>query len=198
MDDKVFRRIFSNLPVIETERLVLKKIAPENLYDMYDYACLSETSRYLLWSPHLNLDETKGHIAFLQKQYRKGLCGEWGVNLKNGVFIGTVGFAQIDRFNNKAEIGYVLSPKYRKQGLMREAVNAVFELGFRSLGLNRIEARILVGNEASERLATAVGMSFEGILRNSIVVKGEYKSYKLYSILAKEYLEAKGPAVWDR
>lgn len=193
LDDRKYRRLFSDLPLFETRRLLLRKITPEDLYDMYEYACEEKVSRFLLWSPHLNIAESRGHIEFLQKQYRKGCCTDWGVALKDSnKLIGTCGFAAVDTHNNKAEIGYVLSPHYWGQGYMREAVRAVMEIGFERLGLNRIEARILEGNTASEKLATDVGMKYEGTLRNALFIKGVYKTFSYYAITDSDYRGTKG------
>ena len=176
MDDRKYRKLFSDLPVITTDRLILRKIVPEDLYDMYEYACEPEVSRFLLWSPHLNIAETRGHIEYLQKMYRKSCCTDWGVALKSSnKLIGTCGFAAIDTHNNRAEIGYVLSGKYRGHGYMREAVRTVMDIGFNRLGVNRIEARILEGNTASEKLAESVGMTREGTLRKALFIKGVYQ-----------------------
>lgn len=159
---------------------------------MYEYAADEEVSRFLMWSPHLNVAETRGHIEFLQKQYRKSCATDWGVALKsNNKLIGTCGFAHIDLHNNKAEIGYVLSRRYRKQGYMQEAARKVMEVGFDRLGLNRIEARILEGNVNSERLAEKVGMRKEGTLRNALFIKGVYKTFSYFAITRDEYEETK-------
>ncbi len=193
MDDKKFRRLFSDLPLLQTERLLLRKIVPEDLFDMYEYASEDEVSRFLLWSPHLNVAETRGHIEFLQKQYRKGLCTDWGVALKsNNKLIGTCGFASVDTHNNRAEIGYVLSHRYRGMGYMAEAASKVISVGFERLGLNRIEARILEGNARSENLALKLGMRKEGTLRQALFIKGIYKTFSYYAITAEDYREAKG------
>lgn len=188
MDDKKYRKLFTDLPRIETNRLILRKISEKDLYDMYTYSREEEVSRYLMWSPHLNLDETKGHIEYLIKEYRKGRCTDWGVALKeNDELIGTCGFANIDTRNNKGELGYVLSHLHRKKGYMREAARAVLHIGFEKLGLNRIEARILVGNTASEKLALDIGMKYEGTLRHALLIKEEYKSFSYYGITSGDY-----------
>ena len=156
MDTVKLRRVFSSLPVLETERLVLRRIAQENAYDMFAYASLSDVTRYLLWSPHINIDETRGYIEFLQQRYRRGEYGDWGLNCKaDGRFIGTVGFADLMFAHNKGELGYVLNPEYQGKGYMREALGAVMELAFMTLDLHRLELRIMEGNVASERLKPA-------------------------------------------
>jgi len=48
MDNYKYRKIFSDLPTIETERLILKKIEMANANDMFAYASLDQVTRYLL------------------------------------------------------------------------------------------------------------------------------------------------------
>lgn len=192
MNNYKYRKIFSNLPVLETERLILKKIEPCNANDMYAYSSLNEVTRYLLWTPHLNIEETKGYIAYLQKQYRKGNFADWGIICKaDGVFIGTCGFADMNYKNNKGELGYVLSPSYQGRGYMREAASAVLNLAFYELCLERVELRIMDGNTASIRFAEAMGFKFEGTTRKSLLLRGEYKTIHHYSMLNEEFLQIK-------
>jgi len=188
MDNSKYRRIFSSLPVLETERLILKRIAPENAGDMYEYASRQDVTEFLLWSPHVNMRETKGYIEYLQREYRKGNYADWGITYKeNGKFIGTIGFANLDLRNNWGELGYVLSPDYRGRGIMTEALTRVLSLAFRELSLHRVQLRIMDGNEKSERLARRLGFVYEGLQRDSVYVKGSYRKIRVYSMLAEEY-----------
>ena len=192
MDSSKYRKLFSALPELETERLILKKIEMKNANDMFAYASLSEVTKYLLWSPHLNIEETKGYIEYIQREYRRGNYADWGINLKStGVFIGTIGFADIDTKNNRGEIGYVLNPAYQGQGYMTEALQAVLKVAFAYLGLRRVQARIMAGNVASERLAERVGFKYEGTLRDHLLVKGAYRTIRIYGLLAEEYFSRK-------
>ena len=188
MDTAKLRRVFSAFPELETERLLLKKIVPQNAFDMYAYASLDDVTRYLLWTPHLNIDETRGYIEFLQTRYRKGEYADWGINCKaDGHFIGTIGFADLVFGDNRGEIGYVLNPEYQGKGYMREAMREIQRFAFTVLGLHRAELRIMEGNTASERLALATGFKYEGTAREALLVKGVYRTIRSYAMLASEY-----------
>ena len=138
----------ADLPVIETKRLILRKISPYDAADMYEYAHLPEVTQYLTWREHPSVDHTLEYLKILKKAYKKGEYFDWALELKeSGKMIGTCGFAALDFYNLKGEIGYVLNPVYSKRGLMTEAVKKVIEYGFGTLGLERIEAKHLPGNE---------------------------------------------------
>jgi ribosomal-protein-alanine N-acetyltransferase len=188
MDYCKSRAVFGSVPVIETPRLILKKISMENLYDMNRYASLEETSRFLIWTPHLNLLETKGTIEFHMDQYKKRLPPNWGLTYKEDKrFIGTCGFTSVDEYNNSAELGYVLSPEYWGRGLMKEALRAVMKVAFLDVGFHRLTVRIMDGNVSSVKLAESVGFSYEGTARECQIIKGKYATVHTYSILEDEY-----------
>lgn len=66
------------------------------------------------------------------------------------------------RAPGEAEIGYYCSPWARGRGWMTAAVRRLCELGFEELGLERIDWRAVVGNEASRRVAEKAGFTVEG------------------------------------
>ncbi|GAA2128157.1 GNAT family N-acetyltransferase [Glycomyces algeriensis] len=65
----------------------------------------------------------------------------------------------------EAEIGYFCSPWARGQGWMTAAVRRLSRLGFEELGLERVNWRAVVGNEASRRVAEKAGFTVEGVRR---------------------------------
>ena len=102
--------------------------------------------------------------------------------------IGTCGFTRMDELNRVAEIGYVLNPDYWGNGFATEAAKRVMEFAFEELKVNRVEARFMFGNEASLKVMHKIGMKFEGYQRESLFVKGRYRTIGIASILKREYL----------
>ncbi|MEG3976292.1 GNAT family protein [Microcoleus sp. herbarium8] len=187
-----FLDILSNLPTIETERLLLRKITLNDASDMFEYACHSEVSEYTMWSTHTSLEDTKYFIKSLIKMYKKRELVDWGIVHKvDEKFIGTCGFVEWSMNHSRAEIGYALSGRYWGEGYMSEAVNAVIEFGFREMLLNRIMGRCEVNNIASARVMEKVGMQLEGVLRQQLFVKGRYWDLKIYSILREEFFASR-------
>ena len=180
--------IFSKMPTLETERLLLRPMRVSDAEDMFEYACKESVTRYLLWKPHTSVAYTKRYLEYLAGRYRLGMHYEWALVLREeGRMIGTCGFANFDCAHNTGEIGYVLNPAYQGKGLMQEAAERVMRFGFSVLGLHRIEARYMVGNDASRRLMERLGMREEGVRREAMLVKGAYRDIGGYAILAKEF-----------
>ena len=176
------------MPRIETERLILRQMKPCDSSDMFEYASQKEITRYLTWTAHPNEEYTKEYLKYLQTRYAAGDFYDFSVILKDsGKMIGTCGFTRFDSANNSAEIGYVINPAYHGQGIATEAAHAVIDFGFSELKLHRIEARHMVGNDASHRVMEKLGMKTDGTLREAYYVNGSYRTITVCSILACEF-----------
>ena len=190
MKKETIYNIFANMPTLETERLLLRKICLDDTDDMYEYSKDSEVTKYLSWSPHENKAYTYDYIMYLQNRYRTGDFFDWAIVCKqSGKMIGTCGFTRFDFPNNSAEVGYVINPKFKGQGISTEASARVIRYGFEMLGLERIECKFMVGNDASKRVMEKNDMMFEGIRRHGMLIKGEYKDVGVCSILAKDFFK---------
>ena len=174
--------------MLNTDRLVLRRMSKRDASDMYEYSRLDKVTEYLLWHSHGDLDHTKRYLSLLEKDYRMGNFYDWGVTLKDtGKLIGTCGFTSIDTQNLCGEVGYVFNPAFWGMGLATEAVSRVMEYGFSELRLHRIEAKYIIGNDKSRAVMERCGMSFEGVRRSSMLVKGRYRDIGVCSILSSEF-----------
>lgn len=185
-------KLFSRIPTLQTERLLLRGMRVSDAEDMYAYARRPSVTEYLTWSPHASVDETREYLTYVGQRYRTGDFYDWSVvSVSDGRMIGTCGFTSFNCHADSAEIGYVLNPDYQGQGLATEAVRRVLAFGFEELNLHRIEARFMEGNDASRRLMERVGMTLEGFARESMRIKGKYRTVGTCAILRQEYLNRK-------
>ncbi len=177
MKKEAVYKIFSNIPTLKTERLSLRAMHPIDAEDMYDYARRPEVSEFLLWEPHPSVAYTKQYLGYIQSRYALGDFYDWAViDRESRRMIGTCGFTRIDTVNDTAEIGYVLNPDFWGKGYAVEAAHRVIEFAFSELGVHRIEARFMKGNQASLRVMEKLGMTFEGYHKDAIFVKGKYRT----------------------
>ncbi len=184
--------VFRDVPTLTTERLTLRRLKTSDSHDMYEYSCDPQVTKYLLWEPHKSHEQTKNYLHYVQKCYRDGRFHDWAViSNYDKKMIGTCGFTTLDFENNCAEIGYVLNPKYWGQGIAAEAVRRVMDFGFMEMNVHRIEAKYIIGNDASRRVMEKCGMTFEGVKRSSMFIKGDYRDIGIYSILYDEYMRSR-------
>ena len=187
-------KVFENMPILRTQRLIIRPMKTSDSYDMYEYACREDVTEFLLWSPHPSVGYTREYLAYIEARYARGEFFDWAVTLEDsGKMIGTVGFTKIYPSNNSAEIGYVLNPEYHNQGIGYEAAKRIVDFGFEELSLHRIEARFMKENAASRKLMEKLGMSFEGYSRESMLVKGQYRTIGTCSILRDEWEQTEHP-----
>ena len=187
--EKIYR-VFSHMPELVTERLTLRKMMVIDTGDMYEYASRQEVTKYLTWQPHPDRDYTREYLQYLGNRYSAGMFYDWALVYEPDCkMIGTCGFTSFNCTNDSAEVGYVLNPAYWGKGIAAEALERVLAFGFEDLGLHRIEARFIEENDRSRRVMEKVGMTFEGVARGGMLVKGNYVNVGVCAILADEWKE---------
>lgn len=55
----------SKIPIMKTERLLLRPITHEDLEAMYDYSSRENVARYVTWQAHTSLEDTKAFMALI-------------------------------------------------------------------------------------------------------------------------------------
>ena len=190
MKREAIHSVFSNMPTLETSRFVLRKMSLDDTDDMFEYSKNAEVTKYLSWSPHPEKQYTFEYLTYIQDRYKTGDFYDWAIVCKDTQkMIGTCGFTCFDFPNNSAEIGYVINPDYHGQGIATEVSARVIRYGFEMLALERIECKFMMENRASLRVMEKNGMTFEGIRRSGMLVKGEYRNIGVCSILKEEFFK---------
>ncbi len=172
--------------IIETERLILRRIRRADAEDMYEYTSDPEVSKHLSWDSHTDIQQTIGYIESLLAQYDTEHSYNWAIEIKEyKKFIGIVRLFDISMPNKRGELSYIMNPAFQGRGLITEAIQAIVDLCFHRLGLNRLQARCTQENVASEKVMKKLGMTYEGTLYEYWINKGVPENAKLYAIINK-------------
>ncbi len=103
---------------------------------------------------------------------------------EDGRLVGGVSMSNIRRgVAQSASLGYWMGAPFARHGYMTEALEAVLDFGFNSLGLHRIEAACLPSNQASRGLLAKVGFREEGYAREYLRINGVWQDHVLFAIL---------------
>lgn len=187
----------SNMPILETERLLLRRLELTDAPLVYDYMQEREIAANTLLIPypypagaaeewinrtHQSCDEGEGYNFGLVLKAEERLIGAIGLGLRTD--------------HRRAEMGYWLGKPYWGQGFMPEAARRLIAFAFEVLGLNRIHASAFTRNPASARVLEKCGMTYEGTLRGHFFKWGEFVDAALYAITRDEY-EAAHPMTND-
>ena len=104
----------------------------------------------------------------------------------DGKIVGNISVEQKTDVQQKdAEIGYLLQTELRSKGIMTEAVQQIWRIAFRELGLLRITGLVYAPNIASRRVLEKNGFVLEGIMRQAIVKPGAIYDLCIYGKLAQ-------------
>ena len=77
-------------------------------------------------------------------------------NPQSGAFLGDCGLSQVDRTNQRANLGYWTRTGWTGRGIASEAARLVAQWGLTTAGLHRIEILIAAGNAPSLGVARKV------------------------------------------
>lgn len=149
---------------IETRRLILRQFTLNDAEPMYrNWASDGEVTRYLTWTPHESVEETKSLLKEWIDDYKKPEKYEWCIELKEiGEPIGSIGVVGIREKIGAMEIGYCISEAYWNQGITSEAFEAVIAYLTKEVGARRIESRHDTRNPYSGKVMEKCGLKYEG------------------------------------
>ncbi|TWT08516.1 GNAT family N-acetyltransferase [Planococcus sp. CPCC 101016] len=182
------QEIYRQLPEIDTERLLLRKIKMNDASDLFEYASQPAVCTFVPWQMHQSIEDSKAFLSLILDGYDQQSKLTWAIELKNSnKMIGTIDFFNWSQKRYKVEIAYVLSPQYWGKGLMAEAANALLSFGFKNMELNKVEASIMLENQQSQRLAEKLGMVREGVARQHMIMKGSFVDMAMYAVLKSEF-----------
>lgn len=149
--------------ILETERLLLRHPLLTDLDDLYALYSDPEVRRYFPEGT-LTREETQEELEwFLNGHPRHPELGLWAtIHKPSGRFIGRCGLLPwtIDG-QYEVEVAYMIAKDFWRQGLGTEAARGILEYGFNVLHLPRLICLIDHDNEASIKVATNIGMTFE-------------------------------------
>jgi len=131
------------------------------------YARDPAVAKYMTWRPHANIGETREFLRRCERVWSDGSAFPWSLWLKeSGEFAGLV---EIRVRSTAVDLGYALSQRWWRQGLMSEAVSYVVKWALAQPEIFRVWATCDIENVASARLLERVGMEREGVLRRWLV-----------------------------
>lgn len=174
---------------IITVRLVLRKLNLADFEALFRYRTDPEVSRYQNWKP-LTIEDARQFVETIAS-VEPDTPGSWfqlAITLREtGEVIGDCGLHFPAEETRQAEIGITLALAYQGKGYASEALAAVLDYLFISLGKHRVVASVDPGNLASVALLERLGMRKEAHFRESLWFKGAWADDVIYAILEREW-----------
>jgi ribosomal-protein-alanine N-acetyltransferase len=177
---------FATFPVLETERLTLRALTPEDADTVFRIMGDPQVMRYFGSPPMKTRDDAVRRIAGIAADFAERAGIRWGIEERaSGLLVGSGGFWRIDTTHQRAEIGYELAPEHWGKGVMTEAIGVMLDFGFTVLRLHSVEAQIHPANTGSQRVLEKLGFVREGYFRESYYDPNEqrFTDTAVYSLL---------------
>ncbi|MER6582956.1 GNAT family N-acetyltransferase [Nonomuraea sp. NPDC001023] len=176
---------------ISTERLLLRRAAPDDLDATWAFRQLPETHEWIAaatqtyddYRERFLSEERLADLLLIELDGR--VIGDLTLRIQDG-------WAQEEVADQakgvQGELGWTLDPAYGGKGYATEAVRALIDISFRRLGLRRLHADCFYDNEASWRLMERVGMRREQhTVRDSLHRTKGWIDGLSYALLAEEW-----------
>ena len=169
---------------LNTERLALRNLTPENTEEMLDY--------YIRNEDHLRQYEPTRDSGFYTYEGQKEILTESfrqfidGNSIDLGIFkdeklIGKIKLSNIVYgILRNAFVGYSIDKEHQGKGYMKEALNTVCSYAFEEMGLHRLEASTLMENSRSQGVLKACGFNELGISEKYLYINGEWRDHKIF------------------
>lgn len=169
---------------LNTERLTLRNLTPENTEEMLDY--------YIRNEEHLRQYEPTRDSSFYTYEGQKEILTESfrqfidGTSIDLGIFkdeklIGKIKLSNIVYgILRNAFVGYSIDKEHQGKGYMKEALNTVCSYAFEEMGLHRLEASTLMDNSRSQGVLKACGFNELGISEKYLYINGEWRDHKIF------------------
>ena len=146
-----------NTPMLETERLILRKFSEEDLHALFLILKDGEVNKFLPWYPMKSLEETK---RFYEERYASKYAQQqayaYAICLKEDNF--PIGYIKVD-MEEHHDLGYGLRKEFWHRGIVTEAGKAVVEQVKRD-GLPYITATHDQKNPRSGNVMKKLGMKY--------------------------------------
>jgi RimJ/RimL family protein N-acetyltransferase len=177
----------SQLPTLTARLVTLREPTPSDLRPLMDLLLLADASRF-------GIDEPLSEVAVQQLLDRIGRDREAGVAFtflitisSSRAIAGLVQARQIDLSWESAEWECTLAPSWRGTGAFLEAARLVGSFAFGTVGVHRLESRVLLQNGRANGALRKLGAVQEGVLRESVRRGSTYLDQVLWSVLKEDW-----------
>ena len=178
---------FNPFPEIRTNRLLLRRMTIADAPEILSMRSDDSVMQYIDRPKTKTIEEAEAWIQMVDDSLNNNAGIAWAITLDSAPnkLIGNISFWRIIKQHYRAEIGYMLSPAHWRTGIMKEALLAVHDFGFKKMQLHSIEAHINPANMASAAILKSVGYVREAYFKEDYYFNGDFIDTAIYSLLAK-------------
>lgn len=175
--------------LLETTKLIIRKLRSEDLEDFHAYRSDPKVARY----QGFEIMDRKEAQLFIEAQKGKelGQIKDWIqfglIQKEQKNLIGDCAIKLSGHNMKVAEIGLSLNPSEQKKGFAKEALLGLINFLFQEKDVLRIEEIVDVENLDAIKVLETVGFKREGHFVENVFFNGKWGSEYQYAFLKKEW-----------
>jgi RimJ/RimL family protein N-acetyltransferase len=174
----------TDFPELRTPRLVLRRLVPPDAPAIARYRSLPEVARYQSWDA-FTLDDAERLVAD-QAGVAPDTPGTWlQLAIVASEVVGDCGLHFLDE--KQVELGITLDAAHQGKGFAAEALRAVLDHLFGTLGKHRVVATTDGENAAAAALFARLGFRREAHHVRNVWFKGRWGDEFVFALLAAEW-----------
>ena len=132
---------FTPFPTLQTERLTLRKVNKSDAENIFEIRSDEAYSKFTGVKRYETVKEAEVYVTKIEGMIDRNEVILWSIDMKGtNEYVGGISLWNISDDKTQAEIGYDLLPKYRGNGYIQEAINAVSNYAFEVMKLHKIVA----------------------------------------------------------
>lgn len=150
--------------ILNTSRLTLRPVGPEDLETTHDYAGCEENARYMMFLPYKSKEETANYLAQASAWWDDDApeAYEFAIML-DGKHVGGISLEMIDREKGIAELGWIVHRNWWGQGIVSEAARELLRFAKEICGVKTLVAHCDCRNIPSQGAMKKLGMRFDHV-----------------------------------
>lgn len=168
-----------NPPILETERLILRKFTKDDSDALFLILKDEEVNKFLPWYPMKNLEETK---RFYEERYAakydEPQAYAYAICLKSDNY--PIGYIKVD-ISDSYDLGYGLRKEFWHQGIVSEAAQALTEQ-LKKDGIPYITATHDINNPRSGGVMKRIGMEYKYSYEELWQPKNFLVTFRMYQL----------------
>lgn len=179
----------TELPTLTARLVTLREPTASDLRPLMDLLLLADASRFGIDEPvsEMSVQQLLNRIT---RDREAGVAFTFLVTISSSRAIaGLVQARQIDLSWESAEWECTLAPSWRSTGAFLETARLVGSFAFGTVGVHRLEARVLLQNGRANGALRKLGAVQEGVLRESVRRGSAYLDQVLWSVLKEDWGE---------
>lgn len=181
---------FQPFPVLTSDRLHLRNLTQEDAHDHFLLRTNDDVLTYLD-RPKQTQEQTDEILQKIISDVNNNLSIVWAITQKNdSKLIGTIGFWRTTREHHRAEIGYMLFPRFWNSGIVTEALRTILQYGFDVMKLHSVEGHVNPNNQASIKVMEKCGFVREAYFKENYHHDGRFLDTAVYSLLSSWFRPA--------